>query len=243
MLHASSSDSDEACRAAAHRALADAPVSAASLVDILSMEPSAPPRTPAKKARAETAAGRTSSLDDCVAVLELLQWKANVQNGVQLVGSLSSLLPYLLAIAREAAPATTVGEEETSSRYAGITNRGFANVLSTNFDTSAWLCTRGSKFVGRINKCDCMICRPVAAAYALQLALSALQLVAARHAHEGAADSVDLELVLQCAREAPGSMARTAALTLLAQLASVLPRFTLEHVLEVRSPHLLPSAF
>lgn len=73
----------------------------------------------------------------------------------------------------------------------------------------------------------------MAAGYGLQLALTGLQLVVTRHAQEGAADNVDLQAVLECARHAPNSMARTAALTLLAQLASVLPRSTLEHVVEV----------
>lgn len=77
--------------------------------------------------------------------------------------------------------------------------------------------------------------RSVAAGYGLQLALTALQLVVTRHAQEGAADSVDLQAVLECARQAPNSMACSAALTLLAQLASVLPRSTLEHVVEVHS--------
>ena len=77
--------------------------------------------------------------------------------------------------------------------------------------------------------------RPVSAGYALQLALNALQLVVTRHADEGAVESVDLDVVLQCARHAPSSMARTAALTLLAQLASALPHSTLQHVLEVRN--------
>lgn len=121
MLQISASDPDEGCRAAAHRALADAPVSAASLSNVLSMEPSAPARTPAKKARAaaHSAAGAGNSLDDCIAVLELLQWKANVQDGVQLAGSLSSLLPRLLAISEEAAPAEA--SEDAASRWVAAT--------------------------------------------------------------------------------------------------------------------------
>ena len=120
VLHASSSDADEACRAAAHRALADAPVSAAALQDILSGPSAAPAPTPAKKARAAKPAGTQglppASLDNCIAALELLQWKANVADGTELVGLLSSLLPQLLAVSNEAAPASDTSED-TPSRY------------------------------------------------------------------------------------------------------------------------------
>lgn len=123
VLHASSSDPDEACRAAAHRALADAPVSAAALQKILSLDPSPPAITPAKKTRAakpaENGGQASASLENCIAALELLQWKANVVDGAELVGTLCSLLPHLLAISNEAAPATANDtSEDIPSRYA-----------------------------------------------------------------------------------------------------------------------------
>lgn len=93
----------------------------------------------------------------------------------------------------------------------------------------------------------CGMRRPLAAAYALQLSLNALQLLVTRHAQEtGAIDGVDLQAVLQSSRQAPSSMARAAALSLLAQLASTLPRPTLEHIIQVRTqtaPHRLCSEF
>lgn len=121
VLHASSSDPDEACRAAAQRALADAPVAAAVLQNILSIYPSAPAVTPAKKARAaksaENGGQASASLDNCIAALELLQWKVNIVDDAQLIGTLSSLLPHLLAISNEAVPGDDTSED-TPSRYA-----------------------------------------------------------------------------------------------------------------------------
>ena len=45
--------------------------------------------------------------------------------------------------------------------------------------------------------------------------------------------TVDMGLVVQCAKEAPDSAVRNAALTLLAVLATKLPDSALQHVLEV----------
>lgn len=150
LLHASIGDADEASRAAAHLALAEAPVTAISLKRLLSIEQptAAPAPTPAKKARAATATAAKAaaqkdvaaggSLDDCIAVLELLQWKADVQDGAQLLGPLSALLPRLLAVAGEPAPADNPDDDAPSrwalrpcQAYAGEVPRSYCFLSTT----------------------------------------------------------------------------------------------------------------
>lgn len=55
----------------------------------------------------------------------------------------------------------------------------------------------------------------------------------AERAPEAWLKTVDMGLVVQCAKEAPDSAVRNAALTLLALLATKLPESALHHVLEV----------
>ncbi len=68
--------------------------------------------------------------------------------------------------------------------------------------------------------------------YAMALALQAVQNIAAR-APVAWLTAVDVSLVLTCAKEAPDSAVRNAALSLLEVLALKLPDTTLKHVLEV----------
>lgn len=75
-------------------------------------------------------------------------------------------------------------------------------------------------------------CRSSHHAYALALALQAVQNIAER-APEAWLKTVDVGLVVQCAKEAPDGAVRNAALTLLAILATKLPESALHHVLEV----------
>lgn len=66
----------------------------------------------------------------------------------------------------------------------------------------------------------------------MALALQAVQNIAER-ASLTQLSSVDVTLVLSCARDAPDGAVRNAALTLLEVLARKLPDATLKHVLEV----------
>lgn len=75
-------------------------------------------------------------------------------------------------------------------------------------------------------------CRSRHHAYSLALALQAVHNIAER-ASDAWLKTVDMGLVVQCAKEAPDSAVRNAALTLLALLATKLPHSALQHVLEV----------
>ena len=66
----------------------------------------------------------------------------------------------------------------------------------------------------------------------MALALQALQNIAER-ATEAWLKAVDMTLVVACAREAPDSPVRNAALSLLAVLAANLPDTAVQHALEV----------
>ena len=75
-------------------------------------------------------------------------------------------------------------------------------------------------------------CRSSHHAYSLALALQAVQNIAER-VSDAWLKTVDMGLVVQCAKEAPDSAVRNAALMLLGVLATKLPDSALQHVLEV----------
>ena len=73
--------------------------------------------------------------------------------------------------------------------------------------------------------------------YALQLVLSALQKLLEAANADGtvaAAPTLEVEAVVEAAREAPDGAVRNAALGLLTVLARAQPQRTLQHILEVR---------
>ena len=80
------------------------------------------------------------------------------------------------------------------------------------------------------------VCRSTHQGYAMALALQAVQNIAGR-APAAWLTAVDVSLVLTCAKEAPDSAVRNAALSLLEVLALKLPDTTLKHVLEVSQCH------
>lgn len=129
LLLAAAQDADAACRAAAHAALASAPLAANNVAPLLAATPqlsSAAGRgsgaagkrlkkTPAKSKNDQQEAGQQPD-EAFVAALELLQWHAGLQGAPELVAPLSGLLPGLLA----GADAISEEDDEDAARCAAV---------------------------------------------------------------------------------------------------------------------------
>ena len=124
-LTISTKDPNESCRAAARELLRSAPISAAALVPLLALPMEGPTpkrgRTAAKSPKdpshtAAAAAGE-GSMALPTAVLELLQWRNNVEGAEALVQHLNSLLPALqnMTTEQDSTPADT--DDESTDRY------------------------------------------------------------------------------------------------------------------------------
>lgn len=121
-LQVSTNDLDEGCRTAARELLGSAPLAASALAPLLALPAQKPPpkrgRTPAKKAKSaeeESRANGTMSLP--IAVLELLQWRGDVEDAEALLQHISSLLTPLLSMAAEQAHTPAATDEEGTDRY------------------------------------------------------------------------------------------------------------------------------
>ena len=122
-LTTSTQDANESCRAAARELLRSAPISAAALVPLLTLPMQGPQpkrgRTAAKSPKdpshtAAAAAGE-GSMGLTTAVLELLQWRSDVEGAGDLVQHLNSLLPALQRMATEQ-DSMPADEDESTDR-------------------------------------------------------------------------------------------------------------------------------
>lgn len=119
-LQVSTQDLEESCRAAARELLGSVPIAAAALVPLLAL-PSAEPqpkrgRTAVKSSGQpqEDAGATQGSMRWPVAVLELLQWRTDIEGADELLQHLSSSLPALL---REAIEGAAAMAEDGPDRY------------------------------------------------------------------------------------------------------------------------------
>jgi hypothetical protein len=232
-LQTHASDGDAGCRAAARAALERIPVTASMVLQLLQRVGSSgvaskqQQQSRAKRSKrssstagsqsdamdvdtATTAAGPVlaADLDAAIAALELLQWKDDVADKLQLLlQPLQVLLQLLTPLMGSIAESYT--EEDAATSAADETE-----------DAAA---APGAAAVAS----------PSAAGYAAQLALATLEQLAKEDGAPAAA--VDPALVLSCAAAAPDGAVRNAALLLLAVLSRQSPEDVLGHVLQVRT--------
>ena len=181
-----------------------------------------------------------------LAILEVLQWKDDVENAVELVPQLQNALEELLdSIAHHAAAAAREQTELNNGVGDGASGHGHddAAILDDESDSSGM---------------------QAAQAYAMQLTLALLHTLARHHVQPAAAvpagvvlepttgtapkgrkkggpannkngHPFDIAVPVRCAQAAPDAAVRSAALSLVGTLATAMPLAALEHVLTVIS--------
>lgn len=243
---ASTQDADQACRDAAHAALASLPLTADTIIPLLTI--SAPQEeskgAPRRKRRAgdagsnsSTAAGRMAGFPSLIATVEVLQWKDDVIDEVQMVPQLQITLDEVLQAV--AATHGTASESEGQD-------------IAEEADDEDLSATHAAQ------------------AYAMQLLLALLHNLARRHVHAVSAEQAmaaaaptatpakggrktttaaaskkgaiaaaghpfDIAVAVRCAQAAPDAAVRSAALGLVGILAGAMPQAALDHVLAVVS--------
>ncbi|KAK9810295.1 hypothetical protein WJX72_008160 [[Myrmecia] bisecta] len=139
LVQSASRDSVDACRALSQAALEAASLPAAAIAPLLELSGTSSPEPPAtpvpkrsRRAAAAASAAATAAapaqkgvseaqLADCILVLEMLQWKREVQDAIRLVPALCAVLRALLAGVEQGDPDR---EADTDSRQVGaMTNR------------------------------------------------------------------------------------------------------------------------
>jgi U3 small nucleolar RNA-associated protein 10 len=261
LVAASTQDSDQGCRDAAHAALYALPLTADILIPLLttgngvaSGRITAAARRKQRRASHETtspaaaavggvSAGLGGGFPSFLAILEVLQWKDNIENAIQLVPQLQNALKELLeSLARQAAAA-----KEQNNSGGGGDGDGAGQVEE---ESEAILDDDSSGM-------------QAAQAYAMQLTLALLRTLARHHVHPAAVSAglleqtvattskgkkksgstagaasdspFDISVAVQCAQDAPDTTVRSAALSLVGTLAAAMPNAALEHVLTVIS--------
>lgn len=264
LVAASTQDSDQGCRDAAHASLASLPLTADILIPLLTVESTedgaAPassgkmtgparrkqrrashePSSPAAAAAPTPAGGLGAGFSSFLATLEVLQWKDDVENAIQLVPQLQNALEKVLdSLARHAA---ATKEQNNGGCGDGDGQQGEQNgiVLDDDGDSSGM---------------------QAAQAYAMQLTLALLHTLARHHVHPAAVSAglleptgaaarkgkkkagpsatsdtpFDIAVAVRCAQDAPDVAVRSAALSLVGTLAAAMPQAALGHVLTIVS--------
>jgi U3 small nucleolar RNA-associated protein 10 len=267
LVAASTQDSDQGCRDAAHASLASLPLTADILIPLLIVESNEDVSTPGNNSGKMTVAARRkqrrtshepsspaagatptnagslgAGFPSFLAILEVLQWKDDIENAISLVPQLQNALNNLLgSLARHAA---ATKEQNNGDDGEGQQGEQSGIVLDDDGDS------RGMQ---------------AAQAYAMQLILALLHTLARHHVHPAAVSAglleptatanaaaaskgkkktrdsttsdtpFDISIAVRCAQDAPDVAVRSAALSLVGTLATAMPQAALGHVLTVVS--------
>ncbi|KAL4421861.1 hypothetical protein ABPG77_001343 [Micractinium sp. CCAP 211/92] len=191
-------------------------------------------RAAAERGRGSVAAAPAGAAagECCIAVLELLQWKENVQELPQLVTAVQDVLSQLLAML-----AASGGEQDEDGEQAGAEEpAAVAGMAAAETVYVVQLCLSALAGMAR----SARRAAPPTPAQAPPLPTPGAKAkgkgrgkqAPAAQQNEGL-DDFDLALAVRAARLAPDGAVRNSALELVAELALGMPEAALEHVLEV----------
>ena len=266
MTAASTQDVDQPCRDAAHAALASLPITAHTLLPLLTISSPPPPASEGnrhKKRRGSLSsptpaavsggAGLGAGFSTFLATLEVLQWKDDVADAVQIVPQLQLTVEDILKSISHSTSAAAAAQEEADA--------------SGTLDTTVLPPPTAAALQEEAEQRSATV---ASQAYALQLALALMNTLAERtlsssitptsmeiddddddakkkkkptpskttskksstvenHHHQG----FDIGVAVHCAQAAPDAAVRSAALKLIGTLAAVMPEDALNHVLTV----------
>ena len=124
-LTISTKDPDGGCRAAARQLLRSAPISAAVLMPLLALPREGPlskrgrstSKSPKDSRHAVAAAASEGGMALAIAILELLQWRSDVEGAEDLAQHLNSLIPALQRLATEQDSALADTDDEGTDRW------------------------------------------------------------------------------------------------------------------------------
>ncbi|PRW61623.1 hypothetical protein C2E21_0211 [Chlorella sorokiniana] len=176
-------------------------------------------RPAAERQQAGAALPAAGGSQECVAALELLQWKENVQHSLLLVPALQAIAEAQLAQLSAAAEAAAGGEEQPAEQAAAAAEVVYVLQLCLSALRSLAQAFRQSAAAAGA---------PPSAAKPKGKKGKQQQ----QQQPEGGA-AFDLGLAVRAAQLAPDGAVRNAALALIAELATGMPQAALDHVLDV----------
>lgn len=211
LMTASARDHNDVCRSAAQKALSLIPLSSELLRPLLTVaakHTEGPSKTPALRRRKILGGKEISNVGNHDAVVDgegfrtCLATLEVLQWKAEDVPDVERLVDPLQIILRDLL-STAVNAVQDSDTVEGTNDDAEANTVSQ-----------------------------AARAYAMQLALAVLHVVAQRH-NTNAVNVFDIDVALRCAQQAPDSTVRSTALTFVGALAAVDPPAVLKHALEI----------
>ncbi|KAL4423978.1 hypothetical protein ABPG75_001279 [Micractinium tetrahymenae] len=189
------------------------------------------------QARPSVAPPAAAAGEGCVAVLELLQWKENVQQLLQLVPAVQAVLSQLLAgLAGSREEQGEDGEQAPAAEPAAVAGMAAAEAIYV-----VQLCLAVLASMARSARRGAPptpaqappLPTPAGKAQGKGRKKAAAAAPASQQQQEENLQGFDLGLAVRAAQQAPDGAVRNAALELVAELAQGMPEAALGHVLEV----------